>query len=469
MAAIHPGREEKYENLRLCSDQYQTLSVAIPSRARALNLTEQGSDLRLSGMRFAVKDMYSVAGLKTSLCSRPYYAVSKRAEVTAPCITRLLSEGCTLVGMLKLSSFIGREEPTEAIDYQAPFNPRGDGYQSPAGSSSGSAAGLASYAWLDFTLGSDTTGSGRRPAFVNGVFALRLSKGRLPLEGMVPTFDRFDTQCIFARDINKLDTILQVWLDNCDIAKPKANMPKRLLYPVDLFPVDNEVQMQHVKSFVKDFSDYLQAPVTEIDLSLEWERSHPESVDEDSLDGYLSEVATRTFLYDFYHSFDEFRETYRREFQKEPYANEYTQWRWDVAKTVTREENEDAVARLDTYRDWLLSEVFQADRYDTLMILPVSEVATNYRDRKTEPPSKQNAFDALYISPTIEAPEIVVPIAEFLYESRVSEREEKLPIAISVVGNPGTDLALVALMRDFLKASNRPMRVSTGSSMFDST
>jgi len=174
-------------------------------------------------------------------------------------------------------------------------------------------------------------------------------------------------------------------------------------------------------------------------------------------------------LYDFYHSFDEFRETYRREFLKEPYANEYTQWRWDVAKTVTREENEDAVARLDTYRDWLLSEVFQADRYETLMILPVSDVATNYRDRKTEPPSKQNAFDALYISPTIEAPEIVVPIAEFLYESRVSEREEKLPIAISVVGNPGTDLALVALMRDFLKASNRPMRVSTGSSMFDST
>lgn len=35
---------------------------------------------------------------------------------------------------------------------------------------------------------------------------------------------RFDTQCIFARDINKLDTILQVWLDNCDIAKPKANV-----------------------------------------------------------------------------------------------------------------------------------------------------------------------------------------------------------------------------------------------------
>ena len=35
---------------------------------------------------------------------------------------------------------------------------------------------------------------------------------------------RFDTQFIFARDIDKMDTILQVWLDNCDIAKPKANV-----------------------------------------------------------------------------------------------------------------------------------------------------------------------------------------------------------------------------------------------------
>ena len=59
---------------------------------------------------------------------------------------------------------------------------------------------------------------------------------------------------------------------------------------MDFFLVNNEVQMQHVKSFVQDFSDYLQAPVTELDLSLAWERSHPNTVDEESLDGYLSEV-----------------------------------------------------------------------------------------------------------------------------------------------------------------------------------
>ena len=40
-----------------------------------------------------------------------------------------------------------------AVDYQAPWNPRADQYQSPTGSSSGSAAAIASYEWLDFTIG----------------------------------------------------------------------------------------------------------------------------------------------------------------------------------------------------------------------------------------------------------------------------------------------------------------------------
>jgi len=52
---------------------------------------------------------------------------------------------------------ISREDPVEAVDFQAPWNPRGDGYQSPVGSSSGSAAGIASYDWLDVTIGSDST------------------------------------------------------------------------------------------------------------------------------------------------------------------------------------------------------------------------------------------------------------------------------------------------------------------------
>jgi len=39
--------------------------------------------------------------------------------------------------------------------HQAPFNPRGDGYQTPAGSSKGAAAALSGYEWLDFAFATD--------------------------------------------------------------------------------------------------------------------------------------------------------------------------------------------------------------------------------------------------------------------------------------------------------------------------
>ncbi|SPO03435.1 uncharacterized protein DNG_06118 [Cephalotrichum gorgonifer] len=49
-----------------------------------------------------------------------------------------------------------REEPMECVEFVAPFNPRGDGYQTPGGSSTGSCVALAAYPWLDITLGSDS-------------------------------------------------------------------------------------------------------------------------------------------------------------------------------------------------------------------------------------------------------------------------------------------------------------------------
>jgi Asp-tRNA(Asn)/Glu-tRNA(Gln) amidotransferase A subunit family amidase len=55
-----------------------------------------------------------------------------------------------------MSMFLSREEPAEAIDVQTAWNPRGDGYQGPGGSSSGSAAAVARYEWLDVALGTDS-------------------------------------------------------------------------------------------------------------------------------------------------------------------------------------------------------------------------------------------------------------------------------------------------------------------------
>jgi len=109
-----------------------------------------------AGFRVVIKDNIDLRGIKTSVGNKAFYdTYSPRAE-TASCVQRLIDLGMVVVGKTKMNSFGNWEEPLEYIDYQCPWNPRGDGYQSPGGSSSGSAAAIASYDWLDVAIGTDS-------------------------------------------------------------------------------------------------------------------------------------------------------------------------------------------------------------------------------------------------------------------------------------------------------------------------
>jgi Asp-tRNA(Asn)/Glu-tRNA(Gln) amidotransferase A subunit family amidase len=105
----------------------------------------------------ATKDNFHIKNVRMSACNRAYYELSPPPLKTAACLQRLVDLGAVIVGTTKLASFAATEEPIECIDWQAPWNPRADGYQSPAGSSSGSGAAIAAYDWLDIGIGSDST------------------------------------------------------------------------------------------------------------------------------------------------------------------------------------------------------------------------------------------------------------------------------------------------------------------------
>ena len=124
----------------------------MPSRLRDTVTTARP----LAGLRVAVKDVFHIKGIRTSLCNRAYYELYDPAAETAGCIEILRQLGARIVGNTKLASFAATEEPIECVDFQAPWNPRADGHQSPAGSSSGSGVAIASYPWLDVAIGSDS-------------------------------------------------------------------------------------------------------------------------------------------------------------------------------------------------------------------------------------------------------------------------------------------------------------------------
>ncbi|KAF2798542.1 amidase signature enzyme [Melanomma pulvis-pyrius CBS 109.77] len=156
----------------------------------------------------------SVAPTCGSNLGRPVVCLHYVTAKTAACVQILMNAGAIIVGKVKLQAMIMREEPLECVEFTAPFNPRADGYQVPSGSSHASAAGISSYHWLDFSLGSDTNGSGRKPASYNGCFSIRRSTGIMNNEGVVGYFPQFDMPVFFGRDISRFSDFISVWLES---------------------------------------------------------------------------------------------------------------------------------------------------------------------------------------------------------------------------------------------------------------
>ena len=128
-------------------------SVGVPSRMYSTPSQEKP----LAGKRISIKENFRLAGVKTTMSNRAFTELYGPDEETSTFVQQLIDMGAVIVGKTKLSAFASSEEPTDQwIDFHAPFNPRGDGFQSPAGSTGGGAAAVAGYPWLDYSLGTDS-------------------------------------------------------------------------------------------------------------------------------------------------------------------------------------------------------------------------------------------------------------------------------------------------------------------------
>ena len=181
---------ESYAPLPATFPGIDSQGVAVPSRLYYTRTAEKP----LAGVRTGIKDIYDIAGLRTSDGNRAFYGLYPPRSKNALVVQRLIDAGAVLVGKMKTSQFANGELATEDwVDYHSPFNPRGDGYQDPSSSSSGAGSGIGSYPWLDLALGSDTGGSIRGPSQVSGVYGNRPSHGLVPLTGAMPLAPELDT------------------------------------------------------------------------------------------------------------------------------------------------------------------------------------------------------------------------------------------------------------------------------------
>ncbi|OBA40305.1 allophanate hydrolase [Gordonia sp. 852002-51296_SCH5728562-b] len=150
----------------------------------------------LAGVTLAVKDNVDVAGLPTTAAC-PGYAYVPDAD--APTVAALRKAGAVVIGKTNLDQFatglVGTRSPYGAVrDSRRPDRISG-------GSSSGSAVAVA-LGFADIAIGTDTAGSGRVPAGLQGIVGVKPTVGALSTVGVVPACADYDVPTIFAADLD---------------------------------------------------------------------------------------------------------------------------------------------------------------------------------------------------------------------------------------------------------------------------
>lgn len=152
----------------------------------------------LLGVPIAIKDLVGTAGEVTAAASKVYAEGAPEKE-DSPVAARLDAAGAVFLGKTNMT-----ELAYSGIGINAHYGTPGcalDPTRIPGGSSSGSgvavAAGLAVAA-----VGSDTGGSVRIPAAVNGIVGLKTTDGRIPTDGCRALSTTLDTIGPMARNVD---------------------------------------------------------------------------------------------------------------------------------------------------------------------------------------------------------------------------------------------------------------------------
>jgi len=159
----------------------------------------------LSGIPYAVKDLFDVQGLPTTAGAR--LLEKNIAAADSQAVAKLCQAGMILSGKTNTVQFafsgVGINH-----DHGTPHNPWSRIHHIPGGSSSGSAVAVAA-GLVPMALGTDTGGSVRVPASLCGTVGLKTTVGRISRAGVYPLSWTLDSVGIFTRSVEDAALVYQ--------------------------------------------------------------------------------------------------------------------------------------------------------------------------------------------------------------------------------------------------------------------
>jgi aspartyl-tRNA(Asn)/glutamyl-tRNA(Gln) amidotransferase subunit A len=202
------------------------------NEARAAASSPDTLDTPLAGLAVSIKDLFDVVGQTTSAGSLACRD-TPAATCDSPAVARLRRAGGALMGRTNMVEFafsgVGINPhfgtPSNAFSTDTPLIP--------GGSSSGAAISVATGAAF-IGLGSDTGGSIRIPAALNGIVGFKNTARLVPTQGTLPLSSTLDTVCALTRSVPDAIVAHEILAHRCVIRSPAPLSTYRLGTPTQL-------------------------------------------------------------------------------------------------------------------------------------------------------------------------------------------------------------------------------------------
>ncbi len=361
----------------------------------------------LSGLTFAAKDLFDVAGYPTSAGSPHMLAMSGIKTRTAPTVQKLLDSGARLVGKT-ITDELAFSMSGKNAHFGTPVN-GGAPDRIPGGSSSGSAAAVSN-GLCDFALGTDTGGSVRAPANHCGLFGIRPTHGRVSLEGCHDLAPSFDTCGYFTRDGATFIRVGEVLLGPDSAPLPQS---PRVLLAQDAFALLHKEVREALAPALRQAEAVLGGPepievAAEGFTALYWTMRYIQSREAWTVDGPMIER---------YH----------------PPLGPGVADRFEFSKAVTDAQVTEAQVIRAAFRKRF--SALLAD--DAVLILPTMPDIAPLLSQSDEALNdyRNNALNLLCLSVLSGLPQVSIPLAS----------RSGAPLGLSLMGPAGSDMSLVAL------------------------
>ncbi|QNP60650.1 amidase [Paenacidovorax monticola] len=195
-------------------------------------------DQPLAGLAVSVKDLFDMQGLPSRASSLALEDAPPAAQ-DCPAVARLRAAGGAIIGRTHMVEFAfsgvgvnphhGTPAARDAHHGALPGAPR-----VPGGSSSGAAVSVATGAAF-VGLGSDTGGSIRIPAALNGLVGFKNTARLVPTAGAVPLSTTLDTACAMTRSVRDALLVHEILAARRVTRSPAPLSAWRLAVPTTTF------------------------------------------------------------------------------------------------------------------------------------------------------------------------------------------------------------------------------------------